>query len=44
MDLNVMGFGTQKRISDFCLFVSCCIIVSGKSWAKVVVLSWDSVE
>jgi hypothetical protein len=39
--LDIMGFGTRRRISDFRLFLWFCFISSGKRWAKGGVLTRD---
>jgi len=41
LDLDLMGFGTRRRISDFRLFLWFCFISSGKPWAKGGVLTRD---
>jgi len=41
LDLDLMGFGTQRRISEFRLFLWFCFISSGKPWAKGGVLTRD---
>jgi len=41
LDVDLMGFGTRRRISDFCLFLWFCFILSGKPWAKGGVLTRD---
>jgi len=36
-----MEFGTKRTISDFCLFIWFCFILSGRPWAKGRVLTRD---
>jgi len=37
--LDLMGFGTRRRISDIRLFLWFCFILSGTPWAKGGVLT-----
>jgi len=39
LDLDLMGFGTRRRILDFHLFLLFCFTSSGKPWAKGGVLT-----